>query len=306
MQNDIHDLTTSLEFTQREVVDLKQEVKQHKEEKKSHLHAINILQEEFCKSKNNIEELECRANYQEDYNRRKNLRIVGIEERPGGETWDQTAVEASKLLINKLQLPNIELERTHRVGQRNDHQHRPIVARFKWYGDKEAFMRSVAKLRGTRIFINKNLCPASQATRGAQLPALKQAVSEGKVAYFRHTKLIIMERPNKKRTSVGISTRGASGLPIGASGGSTSSGVVSCDSVAVVSDRGTPPAASGVTTSNIAASASAAFPVASDGGDTHDAVGPTDGEGVGVSTTNNRPAERTTAQKKSQSSRGGR
>lgn len=27
MQNDIHDLTTSLEFTQREVVDLKQEVK---------------------------------------------------------------------------------------------------------------------------------------------------------------------------------------------------------------------------------------------------------------------------------------
>ena len=91
MQNDIHDLTTSLEFTQREVVDLKQEVKQHKEEKKSHLHAINILQEEFCKSKNNIEELECRANYQEDYNRRKSLRVVGVEERPGGETWKQTA-----------------------------------------------------------------------------------------------------------------------------------------------------------------------------------------------------------------------
>lgn len=45
---------------------------------------------------------------------------------------------------------------------------------------------------------NEDLCPASQAAKKAQLPLLKQAKSEGKVAYFRHTRLIIKE----KRTNV--------------------------------------------------------------------------------------------------------
>ncbi|KAG0710778.1 hypothetical protein GWK47_022104 [Chionoecetes opilio] len=55
-------------------------------------------------------------------------------------------------------------------------------------------MRNVAKLRGSRIYIYEDLCPASQEIKRAQLPLLKQAKSEGKVAYFRHTKLIIKDK----------------------------------------------------------------------------------------------------------------
>lgn len=51
-------------------------------------------------------------------------------------------------------------------------------------------MKNVSKLRGTRNYISEDLSPASQSIRKAQLPLLKQAISEGKVAYFRHTKLI--------------------------------------------------------------------------------------------------------------------
>ena len=78
-----------------------------------------------------IKELENRANYQEDYNRWNNLQITGVEEQAEGETWEQTAIIVNKLLEDKLQLPNIHLERAHRVGRRDDvHRSRPIIARF--------------------------------------------------------------------------------------------------------------------------------------------------------------------------------
>ena len=113
-----------------------------------------------------IKELGDRANYQEDYNRRNNLQITGVEEQAEGETWEQTAIIVNKLLEDKLQLPNIQLERAHRVGKRdNDHRSRPIIARFQRFGDREAVMRNVTKLHGTRIFINEDLCPASHNIR---------------------------------------------------------------------------------------------------------------------------------------------
>lgn len=184
------ELTTSLELTQREVEDLK-ELKQCKEEKTKDNLTIKKLQEDLQGSKVRVKELEDRADYIEDYSRRNNLQVIGIEEHTVTETWEQTAVKVSKLLEEKLQLPNIELERAHRVGRRDSQRHRSIVARFTRFGDREAVLRNARKLRGTRIYINEDLCPASQSIKRAQLPFLKQARSEGKVAYFRGTNLII-------------------------------------------------------------------------------------------------------------------
>lgn len=189
----INDLKRSLEFTQKEVEDLKHEQKQHIQERKKDQERIYQLKEELQTCDKVIKELEGRANYQEDYSRRNNLQIIGIEERPQGETWEQTANIVGKLLQDKLQMPNIELERAHRVGRRDNNLTRPIIARFTWYVDREAVLRNVTKLRGTRIFINEDLCPASNNIRKSQLPQLKQARSEGKVAFFRHTRLIIKE-----------------------------------------------------------------------------------------------------------------
>ncbi|KAK3889420.1 hypothetical protein Pcinc_006584 [Petrolisthes cinctipes] len=87
------------------------------------------------------------------------------------------------------------MERAHRVGQRRDAGPRPIVARFSRYSDREAVMRSARKLRETNIYISDDLCAASQAIKNAQMPQLKQARAQGKVAYFKYTKLIIKESP---------------------------------------------------------------------------------------------------------------
>lgn len=126
------------------------------------------------------DEIEQRANYQGDYNRRCNLRITGVPEQHGGETWEVTANPVSKVLQEKLQLPQMQLERAQCTGQTSPVAGRPrtIVAMFQKFGDREAVVRSAEKLRGTSIFINKDLCPTSLELR-SRMPLLKKVKEEG-------------------------------------------------------------------------------------------------------------------------------
>ena len=95
------------------------------------------------------------------------------------------------LWSEKMQLSDLSVEKAHQVGQRMEQRSRPVVARFLRYSDRELVMSNSVKLKGTRIYINDDLCPASQEKRRQQLPLLKQARSEGKIAYFCHNKLVI-------------------------------------------------------------------------------------------------------------------
>ncbi|KAK3868160.1 hypothetical protein Pcinc_026420 [Petrolisthes cinctipes] len=128
LEGKVSDLTVSLEFTQQEVDELKAEIK-----------------EQTKSSQEKMKQLEERINYQEDYSRKKNVRISGVEERDGNETWEQLVKTVTSLLQDKLQLEGLELERAHRVGARRDAKPRTIVARFSRYCDREAVMR---KARG--------------------------------------------------------------------------------------------------------------------------------------------------------------
>lgn len=195
LQTTVSDLQRSLEFSQKEVDDLKNGVNKlqstHKQDQDLLAHMTTDLQTKSDR----IKELEERCNNQEDQSRQNNLQFVGVEEQQD-ESWEQTAVHVTKLLEDKLQLPNIEMERVHRVGQRVDLRPRPIIARFSRFCDREAVLRNASKLRGTGVYVNEDLCPASQRIRKEKLPLLKQARSEGKIAYFRHTKLIIKKKPD--------------------------------------------------------------------------------------------------------------
>ena len=194
LENRVVDLTTSLEFTQKEVDDLKSQAKDYAKERNETMARINHLHEEVEASNKKNKELEDRINHQEDYSRRKNIRISGMEEMGGNETWEQTAAAVKTLLEDKMQLSDLVLERAHRVGLRREGKPRPIVARFLRYADRDAVMRNGKKLKGTNIFVNEDLCAASQAIKSSQFPLLKQARAQGKIAFFRHTKLIIREK----------------------------------------------------------------------------------------------------------------
>ena len=75
-QGVVNDLTRSLEFTQGEVADLQQQVKQLEGDKMSKEALIEKMTGDLRASEKVISELEERCNYQEDYSRRNNLRIV--------------------------------------------------------------------------------------------------------------------------------------------------------------------------------------------------------------------------------------
>lgn len=200
LETTVKDLRTSLEFSQNEIDDLKHQLSHLKHGSDNDKQIISKLAQDQETYVKRIEDLQARCNYQEDYNRRNNLQFVGIDEDMS-ETWEQSAQKVRQLLEEKLQLPNIQLERAHRVGQLVPNRQRPIIARFTRFCDREAVLRNLGRLRGSRIYVNEDLCPASQEIKRAQLPLLKQARSEGKVAFFRHTKLITKDRRSTGATS---------------------------------------------------------------------------------------------------------
>ncbi|KAK3884855.1 hypothetical protein Pcinc_010896 [Petrolisthes cinctipes] len=87
----VRDLTRSLEFSQAEVKDLQSQVIELVKKDNINKDIMETLKRKIC-------ELEQRSNYQEDYNRRCNLRFSGVPEQRGGETWEVTANTVTKLL----------------------------------------------------------------------------------------------------------------------------------------------------------------------------------------------------------------
>ena len=183
------ELVHSLEFTQGEVDVLKKENKTLKED-------IAHLKNQLNKAtevENKIHKINDRLDYQEDYSRRNNLRFDGVDEK-ARESWEETQETVQRVLREKLNLGTAQLERAHRVGPPGLARPRTIVARFREFADRQQGLRNSSRLKNTNIYVNEDLCESSNQLRKAQLPQLKKARAEGKVAYFSHTKLIIKER----------------------------------------------------------------------------------------------------------------
>ena len=121
-----------MEFSQQELKDQQGELLILRNSNKEHKTTIEIL-------KTKITELENRQNYQDDYNRRNNIRISGLPEQPG-ETWEETTISVTKVLEEKLQLPPMKIERAHRTGPTEPARSRTVVARFERFCDREAVM----------------------------------------------------------------------------------------------------------------------------------------------------------------------
>lgn len=191
------ELIHSLEFTQREMDDLKANNKVLVEE-------VTALKKELSKKfevDEKIIQLQSRMDYQEDYSRRNNLRFDGVDETPN-ETWEETQVKIQQLMRDKLEIGMIQLERAHRVGPKNTSTRpRTVVARFTKFEDRQSALRNSSKLKNTNIFVNEDLCESSVLARKAQLPELRSARAAGKIAYFSHTKLVIRERTTHTQDS---------------------------------------------------------------------------------------------------------
>ncbi|KAK3890813.1 hypothetical protein Pcinc_005258 [Petrolisthes cinctipes] len=160
------ELIRSLQYTQKEVEDLRAD-------KKTLIEEVTTLKKELYK-KSEVEDkfiqLQSRIDYQKDYSRRNNLRFDGLDETPN-ETWEETQVKIQHLMRDKLEMGVIQLERAHRVGPKyTSTRPRTVVARFRKFEDRQAALRNSAKLKNTNIYINEDLCESSVTARKVQLP----------------------------------------------------------------------------------------------------------------------------------------
>ena len=156
---------------------------------------ISELESEKAESNQRVIELE-------SYLRRDNLLFYGVEEEGAWETPAKLKEKVRNQVLDKLGIANpdgIKFQRIHRlfrkkIGQPGgESKPRPIIARFHYYGDREAILAASSKLAGTKYSISEDFPREIQSERRRLFPFFKaaQKVYEKKSVKLRKNKLII-------------------------------------------------------------------------------------------------------------------
>ena len=173
------ELKKSLEFTQTDVQELKNEIVQLKSNYKGD-------------SQIQVNDVFDRIRVLEDSARSKNIRITGLMEMTN-ENSEQTQHKVQKLISEKLQLNNVNISSAFRVGKhppQTSENPRPIVAKLSSVSCKIACFKSSNRLKGSNVYISEDVSKATQDIRRQKLHLLKQKREEGYIAYFSGTEII--------------------------------------------------------------------------------------------------------------------
>ena len=112
---DITELKASLQYTQKEVSEMKQNVTTNNDQRVA---ADRLLE----KLDADVKRVDDTADYLENQSRRNNLRVDGVKEKPG-ETWEDTEAALRQVVQRELKLPAeqvdaLQIERAHREAER--------------------------------------------------------------------------------------------------------------------------------------------------------------------------------------------
>ena len=156
---------------------------------------ITAQVKEMTELKNKVNVLSRQVAHQEDFSRRRNIRIDGVTE-DNKETWEKTQFKVEKLIKEKMAIENINVEFAHRINNKNNIKSMPrtIIARLGHDMDRIATMKNSHKLKGSNVFINEDLSEYTLNKRKEKLTELKSARANGKIAFFDKDKLIIKDR----------------------------------------------------------------------------------------------------------------
>lgn len=131
------------------------------------LQSENInLKNELKRNKSNFDE---NLNNLEQYGRRNNIRITGINDDVEKQQSDATTYIIVKKLNEKLKL-NLtiaDIDISHRIGPYKVGKHRPILAKFVHRQTKVNIMKVAKQLKGTNIYLNEDLTHINQEVLAA-------------------------------------------------------------------------------------------------------------------------------------------
>ena len=199
LSGEVTELKRSLEYSQQEIDELKRTVRDLKEVHEGDRREIARLQTTNDDLYDRTNDLHERANDLDDGNRRNNLRIDGLDETTW-ETGEQSFVKVQAFLKDNLDMEDVPLDNAHRVGQPRDRRPRTILVRFSRQADRDATLRNARKLRGS-IYVYEDLCPESQRIKREKYDDYRKAKSEGKIAFFRGSRLVIRPRHSNTEDS---------------------------------------------------------------------------------------------------------
>lgn len=169
LMKEVQEIKTSIQFTQKEVDDIKISNANQADHSKA-------LQADITKICDSLLVLRDKLEYLEGKSRRNNLVIDGIIETPG-ETWLESEEKVKKIFSEKLQLQkDIEVERAHRTGKpAMGEQPRPIVVKFLRHKDRSAVLQRAKNLKGTKVFINEDYTDSVRQKRRELMTKLRVA-----------------------------------------------------------------------------------------------------------------------------------
>ena len=179
-------LIEEIRYLKHEVVQNKLEISQLKVENEKLKQMANL-------SIYKIDELD-------QYDRRENLRIHGIQEndsdRDDGEEVVMKIVEELNIGITALDIP-----RAHRLGKRNSNsvaKPRPIIVRFISYKKRYEFMYAKSKLKNSLIYKNAYLTEDLTSLRAKLLKYVKDICKNDFVLYHTINGSIRMKKSAKQ------------------------------------------------------------------------------------------------------------
>lgn len=149
--------------------DIAKEARDHAEEQDT---VIEQLQSE-------IDMLKRAFDKQENYSRRDNLIIDGVEEEPW-ETPKTVLDTVYNIMKNTLKIADpktIRIERCHRLGQKKQafSKPRPVIIKFSWFQDRQLIWNKRSLLRGTGLWMREDFCRATLDARNKLLPYARAA-----------------------------------------------------------------------------------------------------------------------------------
>ena len=130
----------------------------------------------------------------EDRSRRSNLRIDGLRENEK-ETWEETEIKVKHLFRNELGITEeVEVDRAHRVGRKEEGKVRTIVLRCHNYKMKEEIKRAAPRLKDTGIYINDDFSLETLLVRKDLFKTAKELRRQGKGAKVVKDRLVTWDR----------------------------------------------------------------------------------------------------------------
>ena len=121
----------------------------------------------------NLEERSSVLEDQMQYSRRNCLIVTGIAENRGEDT--DKVMQSFAMDKLGIQLPESEIDRSHRLGKKQIGKPRPIIIKFVRYNMRRKFMKERRKLKGQGMSIQEHLTPFAEHLYGTAQDLARKA-----------------------------------------------------------------------------------------------------------------------------------